>query len=202
MHLSCLPIHSGNWCCEWCLQSCIGPGENLRGSLEVIDMIAGIPALEVGFSLCTWPVSLWSETGRPLTPLICMSIHTYFLDTQRWAFFFSCLISWRQGTCLLLILVAECLLGHYFQHWTCIEFVFRKVVWLVVFTSSAHFTLWLVTFEVAVVAIEIRVMRRITFAIPASCERSCGFGHTRRTFEGPFSTVEVIFFERSFTASV
>jgi hypothetical protein len=39
----------------------------------------------------------------------------------------------------------------------------------------------LVAFEVAVVAIEIQMMRRITFAISTSCERSCGFERTRRT---------------------
>jgi hypothetical protein len=41
-------------------------GENLWGSLGVVDMVAGIPASEVGFSLCAWPASLRSETERPL----------------------------------------------------------------------------------------------------------------------------------------
>jgi hypothetical protein len=55
-------------------------------------------------------------------------------------------------------------------------------VWLVVFASSIHFAFQLVVFEIAVVAVEIQMMRRIAFAIFASCERGCGFGHTRRTF--------------------
>jgi hypothetical protein len=37
------------------------------------------------------------------------------------------------------------------------------------FTTSAHFMVWLVAFKTAV-AVEIQMMRRIIFAISASCK--------------------------------